>query len=310
MNLYGRSLGTVKDLSRMEIEYIFDFTEKLKIKRKNNVPHKYLKGKKLALIFQKSSTRTRVSFEVGMYELGGHALFLSASDIQLGRGETIADTARVLRRYVDGIMARVYAHSDIEDLIEYSKLPVINGLSDYAHPCQALADFFTIKENFKEFHDIKLAFLGDGNNVARSLLFMSGHFKCEFRIASPRGYELDIDSVNWARQKGAKVILTNNVEEAVKGANVLYTDVWASMGQEKERKERIQHFKDFQLNKEVEVLADKNHIVLHCLPAHRGEEITDEVIDGLNSKVFDQAENRLHVQKALLALFMSEVLEL
>jgi ornithine carbamoyltransferase len=260
------------------------------------------------MIFEKPSTRTRVSFEVGMWQLGGYALYLSASDLQLGRGETVADTAQTLSRYVNGIMARVFAHQTILDLIKFSSVPVINGLSDFTHPCQALADLFTIYEKKGRLSGLKLAYVGDGNNVAHSLLDGCSKVGMNITLACPKGYEPNPAVVSKAKEEGkrsgSQVIVTKDPEEAVREADIIYTDVWASMGQEKEHEKRVKIFKPFQVNAKLVKEAKEDYLFMHCLPAHRGEEVTDEVADSKNSIIFDQAENRLHTQKALLALMM------
>jgi len=271
--------------------------------------YKPLKGKTLGMIFQKSSTRTRVSFEVAAWQLGGYALFLSSGDLQLGRGETIPDTARVLSRFLDGIMIRAYSHEDVELLAEYADIPVINGLTDYSHPCQVMADLFTVYEKKKKLSGLKLAFIGDGNNnMSNSLLFGCTKVGMDIAIGAPKGYQ-PLDDVlekaqDVAESSGSKITVTEDVFEAAKGADVLYTDVWTSMGQESEKNTREEAFAGYQINEDVIKVADKNVIVLHCLPAHRGEEITHDVIEGPHSVVFDEAENRLHVQKAILTLIM------
>jgi ornithine carbamoyltransferase len=304
----GKSLASLYDLTREEIEQILKTSELLKLQLLRGQGRALLKGKTLAMIFEKPSTRTRVSFEVGMWQLGGYPLYLSANDLQLGRGETIADTAQVLSRYVDGIMARVFAHQTILDLVKYSRVPVINGLSDFTHPCQGLADLFTIYEKKGRFSGLRLAYVGDGNNVAHSLLYGCSKVGMDIIIASPKGYEPHPDVVSQAKKEakrnGGEVKVTNDPKEAVKGADIVYTDVWASMGKEKEREERIKIFKPYQVNGNLVKGAKGNYIFMHCLPAHRGEEVTDEVADSRNSIIFDQAENRLHTQKALMALIM------
>jgi ornithine carbamoyltransferase len=304
----GRSIASLYDLSREEIEEILKTSELLKLQLLRGQEHPLLKGKTLAMIFEKPSTRTRVSFEVGMWQLGGYALYLSASDLQLGRGETIADTAQVLSRYVDGMMARVFAHQTILDLVKYSRVPVINGLSDFTHPCQGLADLFTIYEKKGRLSGLKLAYVGDGNNVAHSLLFGCSKVGMDVTLACPKGYEPNPEVVSKAKgegeRNGCRVKVTKDPKEAVNGADIVYTDVWASMGQEKERKERVRIFRPFQVNAELVKKAKDDYLFMHCLPAHRGEEVTDEVADSKNSVVFDQAENRMHTQKALLALIM------
>lgn len=308
MNLQGKDLLSIYDLSLEEIKLIFRIAEQLKSDQKIGKPHPYLKGKTLGMIFQKSSTRTRVSFEVGMAQLGGNALYLSGNDLQLGRGETIADTARVLSRYLDGIMIRTFSHQDVEELAFYSTIPVINGLTDLLHPCQILADLFTIKEKKGKLAGLKLAFIGDGNNVAHSLLYGCSKLGLDLAIASPQGYQPDREIVEranvLAEKTGSQITITPDPLEAATGADVLYTDVWASMGQEKEQEERLKAFAGYQVNSQLLRAANKDPIFLHCLPAHRGEEVTAEIIDGPYSAVFDEAENRLHVQKAIMALLM------
>jgi ornithine carbamoyltransferase len=260
------------------------------------------------MIFEKPSTRTRVSFEVGMWQLGGYALYLSAGDLQLGRGESIADTARTLSRYVNGIMARVFAHQTILDLVKYSSVPVINGLSDFTHPCQGLADLFTIHERKGRLRGLKLAYVGDGNNVAHSLLYGSSKVGMNITLACPKEYEPDPEVVSKAKKEGrrsnCRVEVTNDPKEAVREADIIYTDVWASMGKEKEREKRVKILKPYQVNSKLVRGAKEDYIFMHCLPAHRGEEVTNEVADSKNSVIFDQAENRLHTQKALMALIM------
>jgi len=307
-NMKGKSLASLNDLTKEEIEEVLKTSELLKLKLLRKEEHLLLKGKTLAMIFEKASTRTRVSFEVGMFQLGGHALYLSANDLQLGRGETIADTAQVLSRYVDGIMARVFAHQTILDLIEYSKVPVINGLSDFSHPCQGLADLFTIYEKRGRLSGLKLAYIGDGNNVAHSLLYGCSKMGMDITLGCPQGYEPNPEVVSQAKKEGgrtgSKVKVTSDPKEAVKGADIVYTDVWASMGKEKEHEERLHKFSSFQVNAQLVKEAKVDYLFMHCLPAHRGEEVTDEVADSKKSIIFDQAENRLHTQKAIMALIM------
>ncbi len=311
VSLAGRDILCLQDFTREEIETILRTAEMMKIWNKIGKPHRVLEGKTLAMIFQKPSTRTRISFEVGMYQLGGYALYLSAQDLQLRRGETIADTARVLSRYVDGIMARVYAHKDVEDLAKYASVPVINGLSDFSHPCQALADVMTIKEKKGRLEGIKLVYVGDGNNVAHSLMIAGTKLGMQVVVATPEGYEPDEKVIKWAEknanESGGSFELLHDPVKAVKDADVIYTDVWASMGQEAEAEMRKKIFKPFQVNPELVKHAKKDYIFMHCLPAHRGEEVVDEVIDSPNSVVWDQAENRLHAQKAALALIMGGI---
>jgi len=308
VNMKGRSLGSLYDLTKEEIEQILKTSELLKFQLLRGEEHHLLKGKTLAMIFEKPSTRTRVSFEVGMWQLGGYALYLSSTDLQLGRGETIADTAQVLSRYVDGIMARVFSHQTILDLVKYSRVPVINGLSDFTHPCQGLADLFTIYEKKGRLSGLKLAYVGDGNNVAHSLLYGCSKVGMNITLACPKGYEPDPEVVSKAKEKGrrsgCKVKVTNDPREAVREADIIYTDVWASMGKEKEHEKRVKIFKPYQVNGKLIKEAKEDYLFMHCLPAHRGEEVTDEVADSKNSVIFDQAENRLHTQKALLALIM------
>jgi ornithine carbamoyltransferase len=308
IHMKGKSLASLYDLTKEEIEQILKTSELLKLQLLRGQEHPLLKGKTLAMIFEKPSTRTRVSFEVGMWQLGGYALYLSSSDLQLGRGETIGDTAQVLSRYVDGIMARVFAHQTILDLVSYSKVPVMNGLSDFSHPCQGLADLFTVYEKKGRLSGLKLAYMGDGNNVAHSLIYGCSKVGMNITLGCPKGYEPDAQVVSRgkeeARKSGSDVIVTNDPNEAAKGADIIYTDVWASMGKEKEREDRLKTFKPYQINTQLVKLAKEGHIFMHCLPAHRGEEVTDEVADSKHSVIFDQAENRMHTQKGLMALIM------
>ncbi len=308
MSFIGRHLTYDFDFSKEEIWILFETTKDLKRRARISEPHKLLRGKSLAMIFQKPSTRTRVSFEVGMTQLGGHALYLGPDDLQLRRGETIADTAMVLSRYVDGIMARVFSHNDIIYLAEHASIPVINGLSDLYHPCQGLTDLFTILEKFGSFDGLKISFVGDGdNNVTNSLMLLCARLGIDFSVGTPRKYSVSKKVLSIAKKEaektGAKIHVTSQAVSAVRGAHVIYTDVWVSMGRE-DRKERLKVFPPYQVNKRLVKLAHRDAIVMHCLPAHRGEELTDEVMDGPRSVVFDQAENRLHVQKALMALVM------
>jgi ornithine carbamoyltransferase len=308
ISMKGKSLASLYDLTGEEIEEIFKTSELLKLQLLRGQEHPLLKGKTLAMIFEKPSTRTRVSFEVGMWQLGGYALYLGASDLQLGRGETIADTAQVLSRYVDGIMARVFSHQTILDLIRYSGIPVINGLSDFTHPCQGLADLFTVYEKKGGLSGLKLAYIGDGNNVAHSLIYGCSKVGMDMTLACPKGYEPNPEVVSKAREEakrnGCKIRVTSDPKEAVRGADIVYTDVWASMGQEREYDKRVKIFKPYQVNVRLVKDAKEDYLFMHCLPAHRGEEVTDEVADSKNSVIFDQAENRMHTQKALLALVM------
>ena len=305
----GRDFLSLYDYTPEEIHYLIDLAIDLKYKQKKGIPHPYLAGKTLGMIFQKSSTRTRVSFEVGMYQLGGMALFLSSNDLQIGRGEPVKYTARVLSRYLDGIMIRTFSHDEVLELAQYADIPVINGLTDLLHPCQVLADLMTIKEHKGQLAGLKLAYVGDGNNMAHSLMYGGAKMGMDVVIASPAGYVPDEtvtrQSTAVAAETGGSISITGNLEEAVKDADVIYTDVWASMGQEEEAAERKKAFAAYQVNNELLKLAKSDVIVLHCLPAHRGEEITDEVIEGPHSVVFDEAENRLHAQKAIMALLMA-----
>jgi ornithine carbamoyltransferase len=280
---------------------LLDRAHRLKSGEESGKP---LAGKTLGMIFQKSSTRTRVSFEVGMYQLGGHALFLSSRDLQLGRGEPIRDTARVMSRYVDGIMIRTFDHQDVVDLARYGSIPIVNGLTDLLHPCQVMADVMTMQEAFgRKLEGKKVAWIGDGNNMANSWINAAYRFGLEVRIATPESYEPDAETVERARGS-ATVILTNDPMEAAEGADVVTTDVWASMGQEEEAEKRMQAFQRFQVNSSVMGAAAPDAIFLHCLPAHLGEEVTEEVFEGSQSRVWDEAENRLHVQKAILIELM------
>jgi ornithine carbamoyltransferase len=290
----------IPDFTRDELDELFVVAERM---RAGTYDAKPLAGKSLAMIFMKSSTRTRVSFEVGTYQLGGHALFLSPRDVQLGRGEPIADTARVLSRYVDGIMIRTFAHQDIEELAKYADVPVINGLTDLLHPCQVLADLLTVRQHLGGVTDKKYAWIGDGNNMANSWINAAYRFGFDLDIACPKGYE-PADHLLARAQKVAKVRVVRDPMEAAKGAHVINTDVWASMGQEQEQKDRERAFAGFTVSPQLMAAADKNAIFLHCLPAHRGEEVAAEVIDGPQSRVWDEAENRLHIQKAIMAALM------
>ena len=308
LNLKGRDFLSLHDFTAEEILAMIELSEELKEKQKWNVPHPYLQGKSLGMIFQKSSTRTRVSFEVAMYQLGGYPLFLSAADLQLRRGESMADTARVLSRYLDGIVIRTFAHNDVKELAEYASIPVINGLTDLLHPCQVLADLQTIKEKKGQLSGLRLAFVGDGNNVCHSLMFGCAKVGIDIAVATPKGYEPDEQIVYLAKQDalkhGASINITNNPGEAVKDADVVVTDVWASMGQEAEKAMRVRDFAPYQVNEKLVSHARPDYIFLHCLPAHRGEEVMEDIIDGPNSVVWDEAENRLHSQKALLAMLL------
>ncbi|MFH1479302.1 MAG: ornithine carbamoyltransferase [Candidatus Omnitrophota bacterium] len=289
-----KDLITINDLSVSEINTLFEKAEELKVKRK--IHEDTLKNKTLGLIFEKPSNRTRVSFEVGIAELGGRAIYLGADEIALGKREAVKDAARVLSRYLDGIVARTYSHARLLEIAEYSYVPVINGLTDLLHPCQALSDLFTIKEK-KGLNGITISFIGDGNNVLNSLLYGCSKIGIKVRVACPKGYEPDQDIL---KSVGDTASICNSPEDAVKGADIVYTDVWTSMGKEKEHAKRLKDFKGFQVNSQLLKLAKEDALVMHCLPAHREEEITSEVLDGKQSIVIDQAENRLHVQKAIL----------
>ena len=294
-----KHLLKLMDLSEKEIIEILNLADQLKYEKKNGIQHHLLKGKTLGLIFSKASTRTRVSFEVGMYDLGGNALFLSSRDLQIGRGEPVEDTARVLSRYIDGIMIRTFAQKEVEDLAKYGSIPVINGLTDYCHPCQVLADLMTIREHKGTLKGNKLCYIGDGNNMTNSLIVGGIKTGMSVAVACPKGYEPDAELMKWASENG-DFLCTDDVLEAAKGADVLYTDVWASMGQEAEAEERKKIFKEYQINSKVTEVANKDVMVMHCLPAHREEEITSDIFETHADEIFDQAENRLHAQKAVL----------
>ena len=294
-----KHLLKLADLSTEEIYGILNLADQLKYERKNHIPHPHLAGKKLGMIFTKSSTRTRVSFAAGMTELGGTSEFLSDRDIQLGRGEPIKDTARVLSRYLDGIMIRTFKQSDVEDFAKYGSIPVINGLTDYCHPCQVLADLMTVREYKGSLKGLKLCFVGDGNNMANSLIVGGIKTGMEVSIACPDAYRPDAQIVQWAKENG-KLTVTSDIREGAADADVMYTDVWASMGQEAEKAEREKAFRGYCIDAELMKIAKPDAMVLHCLPVHRGEEITDEVFEAHAEEIFDEAENRLHAQKAVL----------
>jgi ornithine carbamoyltransferase len=295
-----RDFLSIADFSRAELLVLFQLAERM---RRGEYTSNPLAGKTLAMIFMKASTRTRVSFEVGTFQLGGHALFLSPRDVQLGRGEPIADTARVLSRYVDGIMIRTFAHQDVEELSRFADVPVINGLTDLLHPCQILADILTIRQHLGTVEGKKVAWIGDGNNMANSWINAAYRLGFDLAIACPEGYE-PADHLLARAREHARITLTRDPEEAIAGAHVVNTDVWASMGQEDEQKKRERDFSGFTVNKALMKLAADDAIFLHCLPAHRGEEVTADVIDGPQSRVWDEAENRLHIQKAIMAVLM------
>jgi ornithine carbamoyltransferase len=297
---YKRDLISIADLSREQVEELFTLALRLKADRQKGWLHPLLAGKTLAMIFEKPSLRTRVTFEAGMFQLGGHAIYLSPPDIGLGTRETVPDVAQNLSRWVDLIMARTFAHSTVVDLAKYATVPVINGLSELLHPCQILADCLTLLEHRGRFDGLKVAFVGDGNNVVNSWLNAAVKLPFSFALACPAGYEPNAEVLASARRHGAQVTITNAVEEAVRGADAVYTDVWTSMGQEKESAIRREAFRDYQVNASVMVLAKNDALVMHCLPAHRGEEISVDVLEGPQSVVLDQAENRLHIQKAIM----------
>lgn len=305
LNIKGKDFLTLADFSGDELKGLLEKAKQLKAAHLQGAETSILKGKILGMIFEKSSTRTRVSFEAGMLQLGGHALYLNSQDLQLGRGESIADTAKVLSQYVDAIMIRTFSHEKIQELAYHADIPVINGLTDLYHPCQALADLLTIEEKNGELKGQTLAYIGDGNNVAHSLMIASAKMGVNITIACPAGYEPDQSvlqqSQEFAEQTGSKVIVTSDPEEAAANADAIYTDVWTSMGQEAENDKRLKDFAEYQVNQYLVQKAKKDYVFLHCLPAHRGEEVTAEVIDGNNSAVFQQAGNRLHVQKAILS---------
>lgn len=300
-----KHLLKLKDLDKSEILDILNLADQLKYENHNGIEHHHLKGKTLGMIFQKSSTRTRVSFETGMYQLGGQALFLSNRDLQIGRGEPVQDTARVLSRYLDGIMIRTFEQKEVEDLAKYGSIPIINGLTDYCHPCQVLADLMTIREYKKSFDGLKFCFIGDGNNMANSLIVGAITMGMECAIACPKDYKPDAEIMKWAEENG-KFTCSDDILACAKDADILYTDVWASMGQEDEKAAREKIFKDYQINDAVMDVAKNDAMVLHCLPAHREEEITAKVFEAHADEIFDEAENRLHAQKAVLVKLLAD----
>lgn len=297
---------SITDLSAEEYEDILTLAARLKRQRYAGVPHPFLAGKTLAMLFEKASTRTRMSFDVGMYDLGGYALYLNARDTQLGRGETVADTARVMSRYVHGAIMRTYKHETITEFAKYASIPVINALSDKEHPCQIMADSLTLKEKFGDLNGLKIAWIGDGNNVCNSLIMSSVQTGMEIAVGTPKGYEPDPDAVRFARENGGKVTIYDDHVKAVTDAHAIYTDTWISMGEEDIKETKLKDFVGYQLDTALLNKAASDALVLHCLPAHRGEEITDEVIDSMQSGVWDQAENRLHAQKAILVRLMGQ----
>ena len=295
-----KNLLKLLDLSTEEIIGILDLADQLKYERKHNIPHELLKGQTLGMIFQKSSTRTRVSFETGMYQLGGHALFLSSRDLQIGRGEPVQDTARVLSRYLDGIMIRTFEQKEVENLAKFGSIPVINGLTDFCHPCQVLADLMTIREKFGSFSGLKMCFIGDGNNMANSLIVGGLKVGMNVAVATPDGYKPDGAVLEFTKGYGDKFALETDPFMAASGADILITDTWTSMGEEAEKEERKKIFKDYQINRQLLAAANAGAMVQHCLPAYRGQEITEEVFEEHADEIFNEAENRLHAQKALL----------
>jgi ornithine carbamoyltransferase len=305
-HLKGHDFLRVNDWEATDLLTLLDVADRLKARQEQRVEHHHLPGRTLGMIFQKPSTRTRVSFEVGISQLGGTGLYLAAGDLQLGRGETIKDTARVLARYLDGIMIRTFKQADVDELAAHADVPVINGLTDEFHPCQALADVMTIRERFGSFEGVRVAYLGDGNNVCHSLMVACAKFGMYFKAATPAGYEPSAEVVAWAeaaaRESGGSVTIERGPREAAAAADVLYTDVWTSMGQDEERERRLHDLAGYRIDDDLLQLASDRSVVLHCLPAHYGEEITEEVLYGPRSAVWDQAENRLHAQKALMAL--------
>ena len=301
----AKHLLKLMDLSEKEITEILNLADQLKYEKKHGIEHHYLKGKTLGMIFQKSSTRTRVSFEVGMYDLGGSALFLSSRDLQIGRGEPVEDTARVLSGYLDGIMIRTFEQAEVESLAEYGSIPIINGLTDYCHPCQVLADLMTFREFKGNFQGKKMCYIGDGNNMANSLIVGGIKMGMEVSVACPEGYQPNAEIMAWAKENGT-FTCTDNILEAAKDADVLYTDVWASMGQEDEKAQREKVFRGYQINDEVMAVAAEGAMVQHCLPAHREEEITAKVFEEHAEEIFAEAENRLHAQKAVMVKLMGD----
>ena len=309
MTKYGKDINMkhllkMLDLSTEEIIEILNLADQLKYELKHGIPHPHLKGKTLGMIFQKASTRTRVSFETGMYQLGGYPLFLSSNDLQIGRGEPVQDTARVLSRYLDGIMIRTFEQKEVEDLAEYGSIPIINGLTDFCHPCQVLADLMTIREFKGSFDGLKMCFIGDGNNMANSLIVGCLKVGMSVAVACPDDYQPPKEILDFAKEYGDRFMMTNSPKEAAKGADVLITDVWASMGQEGEAEKRKKAFAGYQINDELMAEANSDAMVLHCLPAHREEEITEKVFEAHANEIFEEAENRLHAQKAVMVKLM------
>ena len=301
-----KNLLKLLDLSTEEIIGILDLADQLKYERKHNIPHELLKGQTLGMIFQKSSTRTRVSFETGMYQLGGHALFLSSRDLQIGRGEPVQDTARVLSRYLDGIMIRTFEQKEVDDLAKFGSIPIINGLTDFCHPCQVLADLMTIREKFGSFSGLKMCFIGDGNNMANSLIVGGLKVGMNVAVATPDGYKPDGAVLEFTKGYGDKFALETDPFMAASGADILITDTWTSMGEEAEKEERKKIFKDYQINRQLLAAANAGAMVMHCLPAYRGQEITEEVFEEHADEIFNEAENRLHAQKAVMVKLMKK----
>ena len=301
-----KNLLKLLDLSTEEIIGILDLADQLKYERKHNIPHELLKGQTLGMIFQKSSTRTRVSFETGMYQLGGHALFLSSRDLQIGRGEPVQDTARVLSRYLDGIMIRTFEQKEVENLAKFGSIPVINGLTDFCHPCQVLADLMTIREKFGSFSGLKMCFIGDGNNMANSLIVGGLKVGMNVAVATPDGYKPDGAVLEFTKGYGDKFALETDPFMAASGADILITDTWTSMGEEAEKEERKKIFKDYQINRQLLAAANAGAMVQHCLPAYRGQEITEEVFEEHADEIFNEAKNRLHAQKAVMVKLMKK----
>lgn len=299
-----KNLLKMSDLSREDIIEILNLADQLKYELKHNIPHRHLEGKTLGMIFQKSSTRTRVSFETGMYQLGGNALFLSSRDLQIGRGEPVQDTARVLSRYLDGIMIRTFEQKEVEDLAKYGSIPIINGLTDFCHPCQVLADLMTIREFKGRFEGLKMCYIGDGNNMANSLIVGGLKVGMEVSIACPKDYQPAAEVLEFAKGYGDKFSMTDVPLEAAKDADVLFTDVWTSMGEEAETEKRKIAFKGYQINDDIMAVAKADAMVQHCLPAHREEEITEKVFEAHANEIFEEAENRLHAQKAVMVKVM------
>ena len=299
-------LPKLLDLSTEEITGILDLADQLKYERKHNIPHRHLEGQTLGMIFQKSSTRTRVSFETGMYQLGGHALFLSSKDLQIGRGEPVQDTARVLSRYLDGIMIRTFEQKEVEDLAKFGSIPVINGLTDFCHPCQVLADLMTIREKFGSFTGLKMCYIGDGNNMANSLIVGGLKVGMNVAVATPDGYKPDGEVLEFTKGYADKFALETDPFMAASGADIVITDTWTSMGEEAEKEERKKVFKDYQVNKQLLAAANAGAMVQHCLPAYRGQEITEEVFEEHADEIFNEAENRLHAQKAVMVKLMKK----